>query len=69
MPSVNLLNKIFDEDFIIKLPGKSKDEMGVVLVENGNYQGFVDVFELIETAIVGLISKRIIFDRGEYGCL
>jgi DNA polymerase-3 subunit epsilon len=37
---VELLSRVFDNDFIIKLPGRTKGEAAVVLVEEGDYQGY-----------------------------
>jgi DNA polymerase-3 subunit epsilon len=35
-----LLKRVFDKNFIIQVEGRSKDEIGVVLIEDGNYKGF-----------------------------
>lgn len=37
---VELLKRIFDENFVLLLPGRTSDEQAVVLVEEGHYQGF-----------------------------
>ncbi len=34
------MNTYFDQDFCIKLPGRKNDEMGIVLVEDGEYAGY-----------------------------
>ena len=41
----DILKQTFVDDFIIKLPGRTSEEIGVVLVEEGNYKGygFIDV--------------------------
>jgi DNA polymerase-3 subunit epsilon len=35
-----LLKKVFDKNFVIQVDGRTKDEIGLVLIEDGNYKGF-----------------------------
>ena len=35
-----LLKRVFDKNFVIQVEGKSKNEVGIVLIEDGNYKGY-----------------------------
>ncbi|MEZ4910097.1 MAG: exonuclease domain-containing protein [Saprospiraceae bacterium] len=38
--AIDLLNKTFDENFFILTEGRNADEQGLILIEDGHYQGF-----------------------------
>ncbi len=55
------MNKMFDDDFFIRLPGRNISEMGFVLVKEGEYRGFgyidVDVCDLSKEHLLDHISN------------